>query len=164
MHEIMLVDPCESQSCARNFGCVKGIVLINRFSMVHRDCSIMLDICVLGLRVDDLLDEDIPEVAEAVSRLDDEIQYQRLFRIKRAMDLSLKHNILPKEQWTKPEEVCSNYFPVFVNIIIIMSSFLRSLCPFLPTALLLHLAYHCIENLVFVCVGLLSSFSFFGGA
>lgn len=65
----------------------------------------MLIICILGLKVDDLLDEDMPEVSEAVSRLDSETQYQRLFRIKRAMDLSLKHNILPKEQWTKPEEV-----------------------------------------------------------
>ena len=87
-------------------------------------------LCILGLKVDDLLDEDIPEVAEAVSRLDDETQYQRLFRIKRAMDLSLKHNILPKEQWTKPEEVCTNYSQVLVDIIIILSSLVRLLCPF----------------------------------
>ena len=58
-----------------------------------------------GLKADDLLDEDITEVTEAVSRLDDDEKYERLFRMKRAMDLSLKHNILPKDQWTKPEEV-----------------------------------------------------------
>merc|ERR1712141_146596 len=58
----------------------------------------------LGLKADDLLDEDIPEVSEAVSRLDDDVKYERIFRIKRAMDLSLKHNILPKEEWTKPEQ------------------------------------------------------------
>ena len=32
-------------------------------------------------------------------------QYERLFRMKRALDLSLKHSLLPKDQWTKPEEV-----------------------------------------------------------
>ncbi|XP_065060429.1 uncharacterized protein LOC135687717 [Rhopilema esculentum] len=58
----------------------------------------------LGLKADDLLDEDITEVSEAVSRLDDNEKYERIFRMKRAMDLSLKHNILPKDQWTKPEE------------------------------------------------------------
>ena len=59
----------------------------------------------LGLKADDLLDEDIEEVTEAIARLDDDTKYERIFRIKRAMDLSLKHRILPKEEWTKPEEV-----------------------------------------------------------
>ena len=59
----------------------------------------------LGLKADDLLDEDMVEVTEAISRLDDDTKYERIFRIKRAMDLSLKHRILPKEEWTKPEEV-----------------------------------------------------------
>ena len=44
-------------------------------------------------------------MSEAISRLDDDTKYERIFRIKRAMDLSLKHNILPKEEWTKPEQV-----------------------------------------------------------
>ena len=49
--------------------------------------------------------EELPEVKEALRRLPEEEQYLRLFRIKRALDLSLKHAQLPKEQWTKPEEV-----------------------------------------------------------
>ena len=59
-----------------------------------------------GLRKDDLMnEEDIPELTEAVRRLPEEEQNLRMFRIKRALDLSMKHQLLPKEEWTKPEEV-----------------------------------------------------------
>lgn len=50
-------------------------------------------------------EEDNPDMAEALRRLPEEIQNLRLFRIKRALDLSMKHQLLPKEEWTKPEEV-----------------------------------------------------------
>ncbi len=59
-----------------------------------------------GLRREDLYIEDQPDVKEALRRLPEQEQYLRLFRIKRALDLSLKHSQLPSEQWTKPEEVC----------------------------------------------------------
>ena len=49
--------------------------------------------------------EEDPDVSEAIRRLPEEEQYQRLFRLKRALDLSMKKTILPQEQWTKPEEV-----------------------------------------------------------
>ena len=49
--------------------------------------------------------EEDPLVAEAIRRLPAEEQDLRLFRLKRAMDCSLKKTILPKEEWTKPEEV-----------------------------------------------------------
>lgn len=59
-----------------------------------------------GLCKDDLMnEEDIPELVEAVRRLPEEEQNLRIFRIKRALDLSMKHQLLPKEEWTKPEEV-----------------------------------------------------------
>lgn len=57
------------------------------------------------MKADDLRMEENPDVVTAVSRLPAEEQYQRIFRLKRAMDLSLKHQLLPREQWTKPEEV-----------------------------------------------------------
>lgn len=61
---------------------------------------------MLGLRKDDLLnEEDLPELREAVRRLPEDEQNLRMFRIKRALDLSMKHQLLPKEEWTKPEEV-----------------------------------------------------------
>ena len=50
-------------------------------------------------------EEDTPELVEAVRRLPEEEQNLRMFRIKRALDLSMKHQLLPKEEWTKPEEV-----------------------------------------------------------
>ena len=58
-------------------------------------------------------------MAEALRRLNEDEQNLRLYRIKRALDLSMKHQLLPKEDWTKPTEVimsnecfagsCSNY-------------------------------------------------------
>uniref|UniRef100_A0A8C8RZK5 Cytochrome b-c1 complex subunit 7 n=1 Tax=Pelusios castaneus TaxID=367368 RepID=A0A8C8RZK5_9SAUR len=57
----------------------------------------------LGLMRDDMLYED-DDVKEALKRLPEDVYYERLFRMKRALDLSMKHQILPKEQWTKFEE------------------------------------------------------------
>ncbi|XP_073488101.1 LOW QUALITY PROTEIN: cytochrome b-c1 complex subunit 7 [Aquarana catesbeiana] len=56
----------------------------------------------LGLMRDDILYED-DDVKEAVKRLPPKIYDDRVFRIKRALDLDLKKSILPKEQWTKYE-------------------------------------------------------------
>ena len=42
---------------------------------------------------------------EAVRRLPEKEKQMRYFRMKRALDLSLKHSQLPKEQWTRPDEV-----------------------------------------------------------
>ena len=49
--------------------------------------------------------DDVPDVAEAVKRLPRQEQDLRSFRLKRACDLTMKQIILPKDQWTKPEEV-----------------------------------------------------------
>ena len=63
-----------------------------------------------GLLREDLYREENPEVAEAIRRLPEKEQNLRIFRLKRALDLSLKHSQLPREQWTKPEEVsCRQY-------------------------------------------------------
>uniref|UniRef100_A0A2K5QW73 Cytochrome b-c1 complex subunit 7 n=1 Tax=Cebus imitator TaxID=2715852 RepID=A0A2K5QW73_CEBIM len=52
---------------------------------------------------DDTIYED-EDVKEAIRRLPENLYNDRMFRIKRALDLSMKHQILPKEQWTKYEE------------------------------------------------------------
>ncbi|XP_021118332.1 cytochrome b-c1 complex subunit 7 isoform X3 [Heterocephalus glaber] len=57
----------------------------------------------LGLMRDDTMYED-EDVKEAIRRLPENLYNDRMFRIKRALDLTLKHQILPKEQWTKYEE------------------------------------------------------------
>lgn len=49
--------------------------------------------------------EEDPDVAEAVRRLPRSEKDARYFRLKRALDASMKHRILPREQWTRPEEV-----------------------------------------------------------
>ena len=49
--------------------------------------------------------EEIPEVKEAICRLPEKERDLRHFRLKRALDLSLKKAVLPRDQWTTPEEV-----------------------------------------------------------
>lgn len=60
----------------------------------------------LGLMRDDTIYENA-DVKEAIRRLPERVYNDRMFRVKRALDLSLKHQILPKAQWTKYEEVSS---------------------------------------------------------
>lgn len=74
---------------------------------------------------DDTILED-GDVKEALRRLPENQYNDRVFRIKRALDLSMKHQILPKDQWTKYEEVCLkllNYFAI-VN----MPTLLATVC------------------------------------
>ncbi|XP_077990267.1 cytochrome b-c1 complex subunit 7-like [Glandiceps talaboti] len=58
----------------------------------------------LGLLKDDTISERFPEVKEAIKRLPEDVYDERMFRIKRALDLSLKHRVLPKEQWTQYDD------------------------------------------------------------
>ncbi len=62
--------------------------------------------CCVGLVRDDVFhDHEDPAVAEALRRLPPDVEEIRHYRIKRAMDLSMKHRILPKDQWTTMETV-----------------------------------------------------------
>ena len=45
------------------------------------------------------------DIKEAIRRLSEKLYNHRVFRIKRASDLTMRQQILPKEQWTKYEEV-----------------------------------------------------------
>jgi len=58
----------------------------------------------LGLRADDLLPEENDTVQNALKRLRPQEAYDRVFRLRRAFQLSMSHQLLPKEEWTKPEE------------------------------------------------------------
>ncbi|TEA35600.1 hypothetical protein DBR06_SOUSAS21710028, partial [Sousa chinensis] len=57
----------------------------------------------LGLMRDDTICEN-DDVEEAIRRLPENLYDDRVFRIKRALDLTMRQQILPKEQWTKYEE------------------------------------------------------------
>ncbi|KAH7084935.1 ubiquinol-cytochrome C reductase complex 14kD subunit-domain-containing protein [Paraphoma chrysanthemicola] len=58
----------------------------------------------LGLRADDLLPEENDVVQTALKRLPPQEAYNRVFRLRRAIQLSMTHQLLPKEEWTKPDE------------------------------------------------------------
>nr|XP_037850859.1 cytochrome b-c1 complex subunit 7-like [Chlorocebus sabaeus] len=57
----------------------------------------------LRLMRDDTIYED-ENVKQAIRSLPENLYNDRKFHIKRALDLTMKHQILPKEQWTKYEE------------------------------------------------------------
>ena len=67
--------------------------------------TLFMNSLTAGLLREDLYNEADPDVNEAIRRLPESEQQLRLFRMKRALDLSMKHSILPKEQWTTPEQV-----------------------------------------------------------
>ncbi len=53
---------------------------------------------------DDLISEEDEDVLKALKRLPPRQSYDRIFRIRRATQLSLQQKILPRADWTKPEE------------------------------------------------------------
>lgn len=48
---------------------------------------------------------------KALKRLSPQESYDRVYRIRRAMQCSVTHKLLPKEEQTKPEEVRLRPFP-----------------------------------------------------
>nr|BAN20761.1 ubiquinol-cytochrome c reductase complex 14 kd protein [Riptortus pedestris] len=68
-----------------------------------------------GLMHDDCLYED-EDVKEALRRLPENILHERNFRIVRAVQLSIQHDYLPKEQWTKYEEDVKYLSPIIEQV------------------------------------------------
>ncbi|KAI9016769.1 ubiquinol-cytochrome C reductase complex 14kD subunit-domain-containing protein [Hyaloraphidium curvatum] len=58
----------------------------------------------MGLVADDLIPEQNPIVGEALRRLPKREAYDRMYRIKRAVQASIQQSELEPEQWTKPSE------------------------------------------------------------
>ncbi|KAF1986638.1 ubiquinol-cytochrome c reductase subunit 7 [Aulographum hederae CBS 113979] len=58
----------------------------------------------LGLRLDDLIPEDNETVQLALKRLPPKEAYDRVFRLRRAIQCSITHHLLPKEEQTKEDE------------------------------------------------------------
>jgi ubiquinol-cytochrome c reductase subunit 7 len=54
---------------------------------------------------EDLIPEENDTVLLALKRLPPKEAYDRVYRLRRALQCSITHTILPKEQQTKPEEV-----------------------------------------------------------
>ncbi|KAF2648505.1 14 kDa subunit of cytochrome bd ubiquinol oxidase [Lophiostoma macrostomum CBS 122681] len=70
----------------------------------------------LGLRADDLIPEENEVVQLALKRLPPKDAYDRVYRLRRAFQCSVSHQLLPKEQWTKPEEDTPYLTNVITNI------------------------------------------------
>jgi ubiquinol-cytochrome c reductase subunit 7 len=60
-------------------------------------------------RADDLIPEENDIVLLALKRLPPNEAYDRVFRIRRAFQCSVSHDLLPKAEWTKPEDVIIDY-------------------------------------------------------
>ncbi|KAL2355603.1 ubiquinol-cytochrome c reductase complex 14 kDa protein [Cryomyces antarcticus] len=58
----------------------------------------------LGLKADDLIPEESETVLLALKRLPPKEAYDRVFRMRRAFQCSLAHQLLPKSEQTKPED------------------------------------------------------------
>ncbi|KAL8953792.1 MAG: hypothetical protein Q9222_000357 [Ikaeria aurantiellina] len=70
----------------------------------------------LGLRADDLIPEESDTVMLALKRLPPKEAYDRVFRLRRAFQCSLSHQLLPKDQQTKPEEDYLYLTPIIKDI------------------------------------------------
>ncbi|EGS18330.1 putative cytochrome b-c1 complex protein [Thermochaetoides thermophila DSM 1495] len=71
----------------------------------------------MGLRADDLICEEDERVLKALKRLSPKENYDRVYRLRRATQLSLQHKLLPKNEWTKPEEDVPYLTPVLKQVV-----------------------------------------------
>ena len=70
----------------------------------------------LGLRADDLIPEESELVQRALKRLSPKESYDRVFRMRRAFQCSLAHQLLPKTEWTKPEDDTPYISPIIAEL------------------------------------------------
>ncbi|KAI1269990.1 cytochrome b-c1 complex subunit 7 [Xylariaceae sp. FL1019] len=70
----------------------------------------------LGLRADDLIVEENETVLAALKRLPPQQSYDRVYRLRRALQCSVSHKLLPKDQWTKPEEDVPYLSPIIAQL------------------------------------------------
>ncbi|EXJ77681.1 ubiquinol-cytochrome c reductase subunit 7 [Capronia epimyces CBS 606.96] len=70
----------------------------------------------LGLRADDLIPEENDTVQLALKRLSPKESYDRVFRLRRAFQCSLAHQLLPAAEQTKPEEDVKYLSPIIEEI------------------------------------------------
>ncbi|KZT28580.1 14 kDa subunit of cytochrome bd ubiquinol oxidase [Neolentinus lepideus HHB14362 ss-1] len=71
----------------------------------------------MGLKYDDLLVEENPEVQKALTRLTPREAYDRAYRFKVASLLSVNHKPLPKDQWL-PASEDSRYLKPYVEEVV----------------------------------------------
>ncbi len=67
-------------------------------------------------RADDLIPEESETVQLALKRLSPRTSYDRVYRIRRATQLSLQHKLLQRSQWTKPDDDVPYLLPLIKEI------------------------------------------------
>ncbi|RMZ89413.1 hypothetical protein DV736_g3352, partial [Chaetothyriales sp. CBS 134916] len=70
----------------------------------------------LGLKADDLIPEENAVVQLALKRLSSKEAYDRVFRLRRAFQCSLAHQLLPPAEHTKPEDDTPYISPIIAEI------------------------------------------------
>lgn len=70
----------------------------------------------MGLRTDDLIPEESDVVQQALKRLSEKERLDRVYRMRRAVQCSLTHKLLPKKDWTKPEEDTPYLLPLIHQV------------------------------------------------
>ncbi|KAL4401088.1 Cytochrome b-c1 complex subunit 7, mitochondrial [Malassezia pachydermatis] len=70
----------------------------------------------MGLRYEDLIEEENTQMQRALKRLSPKETYDRVYRMRRAVQCSILQRDLPKEQWTKPEEDKNYLTPLLKEI------------------------------------------------
>ncbi|KAK5171374.1 Cytochrome b-c1 complex subunit 7 [Saxophila tyrrhenica] len=70
----------------------------------------------LGLRSDDLIPEENEIVQLAIKRLSPKEAYDRVYRMRRAFQCSLQHQLLPRQEWTSDEQDYQYLSPIIEEI------------------------------------------------
>ncbi|KAG8935934.1 Cytochrome b-c1 complex subunit 7 [Tulasnella sp. 419] len=70
----------------------------------------------VGVRYDDLLVEERPDVQKALGRLSDKESYDRIYRLKRCIQQSILHTDLPKDQWLDPKDDIRYLAPIVKEV------------------------------------------------
>ncbi|RMZ81044.1 hypothetical protein DV738_g2484, partial [Chaetothyriales sp. CBS 135597] len=70
----------------------------------------------LGLKADDLIPEENAVVQLALKRLPPKEAYDRVFRLRRAFQCSLAHQLLPPSEHTKPQDDTPYISPIIAEI------------------------------------------------
>ncbi|KAK5698583.1 Cytochrome b-c1 complex subunit 7, mitochondrial [Elasticomyces elasticus] len=70
----------------------------------------------LGLKADDLIPEESESVQLALKRLPPKEAYDRVFRMRRAFQCSLAHQLLPQNEWTTPDQDYPYLEPIIKEI------------------------------------------------
>ena len=90
--------------------------ILDTVPAANKDCEKADELFLTLSRADDLIQEESEVVQLALKRLSPKESYERVYRMRRATQLSLQHKLLPNSEWTKPEEDKPYLMPLIQEI------------------------------------------------